>query len=83
MMNLFFLGTPMFRSCSGCEIKLVTPCAFVTLHTGAKTSEADLISFCRDNLAHLKHRPAWYLANYLRRPPEKYKIFTQERAESL
>ena len=31
-----------------------TPCAFVTLHSGATTSEADLISYCRDNLAHFK-----------------------------
>ncbi len=32
-----------------------TPCAFVTLKEGAgDVSEADIISFCRDNMAHFK-----------------------------
>ncbi len=31
-----------------------TPCAFVTLREGAKTSEAALIAFCRQHLAHFK-----------------------------
>jgi fatty-acyl-CoA synthase len=31
-----------------------TPCAFVTLKPGAKASEAELISYCRANLAHFK-----------------------------
>ncbi len=31
-----------------------TPCAFVTLQPGAVVSEAEIISFCRDNLAHYK-----------------------------
>jgi fatty-acyl-CoA synthase len=31
-----------------------TPCAFVTLKDGAQASEADLIAFCRDNMAHFK-----------------------------
>ena len=31
-----------------------TPCAFVALHPGAVVSEAEIISFCRDNLAHFK-----------------------------
>ncbi|MCB0091554.1 MAG: AMP-binding protein, partial [Caldilineaceae bacterium] len=30
------------------------PCAFVTLKEGATTTEADLIAFCRDNMAHFK-----------------------------
>ncbi|MBV9783933.1 MAG: acyl-CoA synthetase [Acidisphaera sp.] len=31
-----------------------TPCAFVTLRPGAVASEAEIIAFCRDNLAHFK-----------------------------
>jgi fatty-acyl-CoA synthase len=31
-----------------------TPCAFVTLKEGAAASEADIIAFCRNNLAHYK-----------------------------
>ena len=31
-----------------------TPCAFVTLKEEAKSSEEELIQFCRDNLAHFK-----------------------------
>jgi fatty-acyl-CoA synthase len=31
-----------------------TPCAFVTIKPGATTSEAELIEFCRDNMAHFK-----------------------------
>ena len=31
-----------------------TPCAFVTLKEGENASEADIIAFCRDNLAHFK-----------------------------
>ncbi len=31
-----------------------TPCAFVTLKSGAKADEAEIISFCRDNMAHFK-----------------------------
>ncbi len=31
-----------------------TPCAFVTLHTGAQATEEEIIQFCRDNLAHYK-----------------------------
>jgi fatty-acyl-CoA synthase len=31
-----------------------TPCAFVTLREGVQTSEAELIEFCRNNLAHFK-----------------------------
>ena len=32
-----------------------TPCAFVTLKDGAgAVSEADIVVFCRDNLAHFK-----------------------------
>ena len=31
-----------------------TPCAFVTLKPGAQTTEAEIIAFCRDNLAHFK-----------------------------
>ncbi|AWK89578.1 acyl-CoA synthetase [Azospirillum thermophilum] len=31
-----------------------TPCAFVTLKDGAATTEADIIAFCRANLAHFK-----------------------------
>jgi len=31
-----------------------TPCAFVTLKDGAATSEAEIIAFCRDNMAHYK-----------------------------
>ncbi len=31
-----------------------TPCAFVTLKEGEKATEADIIAFCRDNLAHFK-----------------------------
>jgi len=31
-----------------------TPCAFITLKSGASTTEADLIAYCRDNLAHFK-----------------------------
>ncbi len=31
-----------------------TPCAFVSLKAGAKVSEAEIIDFCRDNLAHFK-----------------------------
>ena len=31
-----------------------TPCAFVELKDGAQTSEGDIISWCRDNLAHFK-----------------------------
>ena len=30
------------------------PCAFVTLRSGENASEADLIGFCRDNMAHFK-----------------------------
>ena len=31
-----------------------TPCAFVTLKSGEAATEADLIEFCRDNMAHFK-----------------------------
>jgi fatty-acyl-CoA synthase len=31
-----------------------TPCAFVTLKEGARATEAEIIAFCRDNLAHFK-----------------------------
>ncbi len=31
-----------------------TPCAFVTLKPGEAATEADLIEFCRDNMAHFK-----------------------------
>ena len=31
-----------------------TPCAFVTLKAGQELSEADLIAFCRQNMAHFK-----------------------------
>jgi fatty-acyl-CoA synthase len=31
-----------------------TPCAFVTLKDGASTTEADILDFCRGNLAHFK-----------------------------
>ena len=31
-----------------------TPCAFVTLKDGEGATEADIIAFCRDNLAHFK-----------------------------
>ncbi len=31
-----------------------TPCAFVTLKDGAKTDAADIIAFCRENMAHYK-----------------------------
>jgi fatty-acyl-CoA synthase len=31
-----------------------TPCAFVTLKSGESATEADLIEFCRDNMAHFK-----------------------------
>ncbi len=31
-----------------------TPCAFVTLKEGAEASEADIIAFCRANMAHFK-----------------------------
>ncbi|MDH3419598.1 MAG: acyl-CoA synthetase [Gammaproteobacteria bacterium] len=31
-----------------------TPCAFVTLKSGESATQADLIEFCRDNMAHFK-----------------------------
>ncbi len=31
-----------------------TPCAFVTLKTGASATEAEIIAYCRENLAHFK-----------------------------
>jgi fatty-acyl-CoA synthase len=31
-----------------------TPCAFITLKTGTILSEADIIAYCRENLAHFK-----------------------------
>jgi len=31
-----------------------TPCAFVELKEGAELTEAEIIAFCRDNLAHYK-----------------------------
>ena len=31
-----------------------TPCAFITLKDGAQATEADIIAFCRENLAHFK-----------------------------
>ena len=31
-----------------------TPCAFVTLREGKTASEADIIAFCRGNMAHFK-----------------------------
>ncbi len=31
-----------------------TPCAFVALQSGAEATEAEIIKFCRDNLAHYK-----------------------------
>ncbi len=31
-----------------------TPCAFVTIKDGVKVSEADIIAFCRDRMAHFK-----------------------------
>ncbi len=31
-----------------------TPCAFVMLRPGALASEADIIAFCREHIAHFK-----------------------------
>ena len=31
-----------------------TPCAFITLKTGASLTEAEIIAYCRENLAHFK-----------------------------
>ena len=31
-----------------------TPCAFVTLKAGTDASEAEIIAFCRENMAHFK-----------------------------
>jgi fatty-acyl-CoA synthase len=31
-----------------------TPCAFVTLKPGAAASEADIVAWCRANMAHFK-----------------------------
>ena len=31
-----------------------TPCAFVTLRAEAEASEAEIIAFCRENMAHFK-----------------------------
>ena len=31
-----------------------TPCAFVTLREGQSASQEEIISFCRDNIAHYK-----------------------------
>ncbi|MZR32422.1 acyl-CoA synthetase [Sneathiella litorea] len=31
-----------------------TPCAFITLRAGRNVSEAEIIKFCRDNMAHFK-----------------------------
>ncbi len=31
-----------------------TPCAFVTLKEGGRATEAEIVAFCRDNLAHFK-----------------------------
>ncbi len=31
-----------------------TPCAFVTLREGAQATEAEIIAFCRENMAHFK-----------------------------
>ena len=31
-----------------------TPCAFITLKKGKSLSEADIIAYCRENLAHFK-----------------------------
>jgi fatty-acyl-CoA synthase len=31
-----------------------TPCAFITLKDGAQATEAEIIAFCRENLAHFK-----------------------------
>jgi len=31
-----------------------TPCAFILLKDGASTTEADIITFCREHMAHFK-----------------------------
>ena len=61
-----------------------TPCAFVTLHSGAKTSEADLISFCRDNLAHFKAPTSVVFGELPKTSTGKIqKFLLREKAENL
>jgi fatty-acyl-CoA synthase len=61
-----------------------TPCAFVTLREGRQASEAEIIAFCRDNMAHFKCPKTVVFAELPKTSTGKVQKFVlRERAKSL
>ncbi len=61
-----------------------TPCAFVTLREGGEASEAEIIAFCRDNMAHFKCPKTVVFAELPKTSTGKVQKFVlRERAKSL
>jgi fatty-acyl-CoA synthase len=61
-----------------------TPCAFVTLKSGASVSEAELMEFCRENMAHFKCPRHVFFSDLPKTSTGKIQKFVlRERALSL
>ncbi len=61
-----------------------TPCAFVTLKTGASVTEAELMEFCRENMAHFKCPRDFVFTDLPKTSTGKIQKFVlRERAERL
>ena len=61
-----------------------TPCAFVTVKSGATVSEAELIGFCRDSLAHFKCPKTVVFTDLPKTSTGKIRKYVlRERAEAL
>jgi fatty-acyl-CoA synthase len=60
------------------------PCAFVTLREGATASEAEIIAFCRANLAHFKAPKAVIFGSLPKTSTGKVqKFILREQAKSI
>jgi fatty-acyl-CoA synthase len=61
-----------------------TPCAFVTLKTGQSATEADIIAFCRANMAHFKAPKTVVFTDLPKTSTGKIQKFVlRERAKAL
>jgi fatty-acyl-CoA synthase len=61
-----------------------TPCAFIELKPGAKATEAEIIAYCRDNMAHYKAPKAVVFDTIPRTPTGKIQKFAlRDRARAL
>ena len=61
-----------------------TPCAFVTLKTGQVASDKDIITFCRDNMAHFKAPKTVVFTDLPKTSTGKIqKFILRERAKAL